>query len=66
MQRQVVTEGTVFLSILVTNIDAMEIEEEDIEVANSTNLRCSIIEVVGMGDNRVGVVVECSGMLVGL
>ena len=53
-----------FLSILVTNIVAVEIEEEGTKVANCANLRCSIVEVVGMEDNRVGVVVENSGMLV--
>ena len=60
------TEGMVILSILVTNIAAAEIEEEGTEVANFSNLRCSIVEVVDMEDNRVGVVVENSGMLVGL
>ena len=65
MQRQVVTEGMVFLSTLVTNIDAAEIEKGT-KVAIFSNLRCSIVEVVGMEDNRVGVVVESSGMLVSL
>ena len=66
MQRQVVTKGMAILSILVTNIDVVKIEEEGIEVASFDNLRCSIVEVVGMEDNRVGVVVESSEMLVGL
>ena len=60
------TEGMVVLSILVTNIVAVEIEEEGTEVANSANLRCFIVEVVDMEDSRVGAVVENSGMLVGL
>ena len=60
------TEDMVFLSILVTNIAAVEIEEKGIEVANSANLNCSIVEVVDMEDNRVKVVVESSDMLVGL
>ena len=58
-------EGMVVLSILVTNFSAAEIEEEGIEVNSSSNLRCSIVEVVGMEDNKVGVVVESSGMMVG-
>ena len=61
---QVVTEGMVFLSTLVTNVSTAKIEEEGTEVANSANLRCSIVEVVGMEDNRVGFVVESSGMMV--
>ena len=60
------TKGMVVLSILVTNICATKIEEEGTEVASSANLRYSIVEVVGMVDNIVGVVVESSGMLVGL
>ena len=59
-------KGMVVLSTLVTNIAAMEIEEEGTEVANSANLNCSIIEVVDMEDNRVGVAVEKYDMLVGL
>ena len=66
MQRQVVTEGMVVLSILVTNIAATEIEEGGTKVADSSNLNCSIVEVVDMEDNRVGVVVENPDMLVGL
>ena len=46
MQGQVVTEGMVVLSTLVTNIVAVEIEEEGTEVASSANLNCSIVEVV--------------------
>ena len=49
-------EDMVFLSILVTNIIVVEIEE-DPEVANSSILNCSIFEVVDMEDNRVEVVV---------
>ena len=56
----------IFLSILVTNIVVVEIEEEGTEVANSSNLNCSIVEVVDMEDNRVEVAVESSDMLVGL
>ena len=56
----------VVLSILVTNIAIVEFEEEVTEVASSSNLNCSIVEVVDMEDNRVGVVVESSDMLVGL
>ena len=59
-------EGVVVLSILVTNIAAVEIEEEGTEVASSANLNCSIVEVVDMEDNRVEVVVESYDMLVGL
>ena len=58
-------EDMVFLSILVTNISIVEIEEEGIGVANSANLNHSTIEVVDMGDNRVEVAVESSDMLVG-
>ena len=60
------TEGMVILSILVTNISVVKIEEEGTEVANSANLNCSIVEVVDTEDNRVGVVVESSDMLVDL
>ena len=60
------TEDMVVLSILVTNIAVVEIEEEGTKVANSTNLNCSIIEVVDVEDNRVEVVMESSDMLVGL
>ena len=35
-------------------------------MANSANLNCSIVEVVDMEDNRVGVEVENYDMLVGL
>ena len=66
MQVQVVPEYMVFLSILVTNIAIVEIEEAGTEVANSSNLNCSIVEVVDTEDNRVEVVVESSDMLVGL
>ena len=60
------TEDMVVLSILVTNISIVEIEEGGIGVANSSNLNCSIVEVVDMEDNRVEVVVESSDMRVGL
>ena len=66
MQGQVVTKDMVFLSILVTNIVVVEIEEEGTGVANSTNLNYSIVEVVDMEDNRVEIAVESSDMLVGL
>ena len=59
-------KGMVVISILVTDIAATKIEEEGTEVASSANLRCSIVKVVGMEDNRVGIVVESLGMLVGL
>ena len=58
------TEDMVFLSILVTNIVVVEIEEEGTGVANSSNLNCSIFEVVDMEDNRVEIVVESCDMLV--
>ena len=58
-------EDMVVLSIIVTNIDVVEIEEEGTEVANSASLNCSIVEVVDM-DNRVEVLVESSDMPVGL
>ena len=60
------TKGMVFLSTLVTNIAASKIEEEGTEVDNFASLNYSIVEVVDMEDNRVGVVVENSDMLVGL
>ena len=66
MQGQVVAKDMVVLSILVTNIVVVEIEEEGTEVANSANLNCSIIEVVDIEDTRVEVVVESLDMLVGL
>ena len=59
-------EVMVVLSMLVTNISTTKIEEEGTEVAISTNLNCSIVEVADMEDNRVEVVVESSDMLVGL
>ena len=66
MKGQVVTEDIVFVSTLVTNIDATKIEEEGTEVANSATLNCSIVEVVDIEYNRVEVVVESYDMLVGL
>ena len=66
MQGQVFPEDIIVLSILVTNISVVEIEEEGTGVANSSNLNCSIVEVVDMEDNRVEVVVESFDMLVGL
>ena len=65
MPEQVVVEDMVFLSILVTNIVFVEIEEGT-KVANSSNLNCSIVEVVDMEDNRVDVAVESSDMMVGI
>ena len=59
-------EDMVFLSILVTNIVVVEIEEEDTEATNSSSLNYSIVEVVDTEDNRVEVVVESLGMLVGI
>ena len=56
----------VFLSILVTKIAIVEIKEEGTEVDNSSNLNCSIVEVVDMEDNRVEVEVESYDMMVGL
>ena len=35
-------------------------------MASSANLKCSIVEVVGRDDNRVGTVVMNSDILVGL
>ena len=66
MQGQVVAEDMVVLSILVTNIAVVEIEEEDTEGANSSSLNCFIVEVVETKDNRVEVVVEILDTLVGL
>ena len=60
------TKDMVVLSVLVTNIVVVEIEEEGTRVANSTNLNCSIVEVFDMEDNRVEVEVESFDMLVGL
>ena len=65
MQGQVVTEDMVVLSILLTNIAVVEIEEEDTEMANSSSSNCSIVEVVDIEDNRVEVVVKSLDMLVG-
>ena len=65
MQGQVVPKDMVVLSILVTNIAVVEIEEDGTRVANSANLNFSIIEVVDMEGNRVEVVVESFDMLVG-
>ena len=59
-------EDMVVLSMLVTNISVVEIEEEGTKVAIFANLNCSIVEVVDMEDNRVEVVVESSNMLVDL
>ena len=59
------TEAMVVLSTLVTNISIAKIEEGT-KVASSSNLNCSIVEVVNMEDNRVEVEVESSDMLVGL
>ena len=59
-------EDMVVLSILVTNIAIVKIEEEGTEVANSANLNFSIVEVVDTEDNRVEVVVESLDMLVDL
>ena len=56
----------VVLSILVTYIVVVEIEEKGTVVANSANLNCSIVEVVYTEDNRVEVVVESFDMLVGI
>ena len=64
--RDRLTEDMAVLSILVTNIDIVEIEEEGTEVANYSNWTCSIVEVVDTEDNRVKVVVESFDMLVGL
>ena len=58
-------EDMVVLSILVTSIAVVEIEEED-EVANSASLNCSIVEVVDTKDNKMEVVVESLDILVGL
>ena len=66
MQGQVVAEDMVVLSILVTNISIVGVEEEGTEVPNYANLNCSIVEVVDTEDNRVEVVVESLDMLVGL
>ena len=35
-------------------------------MSSAANLKCSIVEVVGRVDNRVGVVVKNSNMVVGL
>ena len=59
-------EDMVFLSILVTKIFVVEIEEEGTKVANSSNLNCSIVEVVYTEDNRVEIAVGSSDMMVGL
>ena len=50
----------------MTNISVVGIEDEGTEVANYSNLNCSIVEVVDMENNRVEVVVRSSDMLVGL
>ena len=53
------------LSILVTNIVGVDIEEEDTKVANSSSFNCSIVEVVDTEDNRVEIVVKILDTLVG-
>ena len=56
-------------SIPIANTDAKENAEEKEEGTGMTsfsNLKCSIVEVVDMDDNRVGAVVTNSDMLVGL
>ena len=58
------TEDMVVLSILVTNISVVEIEEEYTEVANSSSWNCSIAKVFDTEDNRVEVVVESLDMMV--
>ena len=60
------TEDMVVLSILVTNIAAVEIEKEGTGVASSSNLNFSIVAFVDIEDNRVEVAVESSDMPVGL
>ena len=50
----------------MTNIYVVEIEEEGNEVANSTNLNCSIVDMIDTEDNRVEITVESLDMLVGL
>ena len=60
VEGQAMTEGVAVLSTLVTNTIAVEIEEEDTEVANSANQDCFIFGVVGMESNRVG---DCGGKL---
>ena len=60
------TKDMVVLTILVTNIAVVEIEEEGTEMANSAHLNCSIAKVVDIEDNRVEVVVEILDTLVGL
>ena len=60
------TKDMVVLSILVTNIVVVEIDKEGTEVANSSNLNCSIVEMVDTEDNRVEDAVESFDMLVGL
>ena len=55
-------------SIHVANTDAKQNEEEEegTGMASSANLKCSIVEVVGRDDSRVGAVVTNFDMLVGL
>ena len=60
------TEDMVVISILLTNIFVVEIEEDGTRVANSSNLNCSIVEVVDTEDNRVEVAMESLDMLVDL
>ena len=50
----------------MTNIAIAEIEEEGTGVSSSSNLNCSIVDVVDMEVNTVEVVVEIFDMLVGL
>ena len=59
------TRGMSVPSTPVANTDAEGKDEEDTRVAISANLKCSIVEVVGREDNRVGVVVANSDMVVG-
>ena len=69
MWRQVVVGVMLVPSIPMANTDAEENEEEEeggTRMANSSNLKCSIVEVVGRDDNRVGDVVTNFDMLFGL
>ena len=61
------TEYMLVPSTLVANIYAEENEgEENTGVASSTNLKCSIVEVIGRDDNRVWFVVSNYDILIGI
>ena len=62
------TGDMLFPSIPMANTDAEQNEEEEegTRMVSSANLKCSIVEVVGRDDNRLGVAEINFNMLVGI